>query len=147
MHIYHFALIAVALAFFFWELPLSTSKKAKALGIYLLYYFSYSLMRVFDIPPESYYIYYTETAVLSLFAAIALYNINNHAAICSCLLVFVNVFGAVLWWNYLPHISYDIISCLLLITQLVIIVKPQGAVNELFNRVFTHNTAKHRHHH
>lgn len=83
----------------------------------------------FIIPLSDIY-YYSGSALLNLGAGLSLHFINKNAAICSYLLVPLNVIGYLLWYKYYPPTIYDNIALLILVLQLVTLL-PKGALNGL----------------
>lgn len=106
----------------------------------LLAYLAYYVLLYIDIPASQYMHYYSLSAMLSLLCGMALQRCNIKAALCSYIMVFVNIFGAALWYNYREPCLYDTISALVLALQMILIT-PKGVINGL--RIYwQHITAK-----
>lgn len=74
--------------------------------------------------------YYSCSALLNLLTGMVLQLINKPAAICSYMLVHLNVLGFFLWYNYYPPDIYDNIAIVILVAQLILIL-PKGLINGL----------------
>lgn len=74
--------------------------------------------------------YYSCTSFLNLCVGLVLHHRNKCAAICSYSLIFVNLLGFFMWYQYLPPNIYDNISLFILIIQLITIT-PKGLLNGL----------------
>jgi len=74
--------------------------------------------------------YYSCASLLNLSVGFILHHKNKYAAICSYSLIFVNILGFFLWYQYLPPTIYDNISLVILIIQLITIT-PKGLLNGL----------------
>ena len=69
--------------------------------------------------------YYSCTATLNLFVGLVLHNRYKLAALCAYALVFANLYGFFIWYQYIDPVSYDIISGILLTAQLLFLL-PKG---------------------
>ena len=117
--------IIVLVLFMYWY-------KASSKGAFILMcgYFVYSLLVIYDIPAESYIYYYSCAALINLVVGYLLQRTNKLAAMCSYALVFINIYGSYLWYQYLPPDNYDNISLVVLLIQLITIT-PRGLINGL----------------
>ena len=77
--------------------------------------YSYSLM-VLDLHP---FYYYSICSLINLITGALLQDKYFKSAMCSYLLVFVNIYGYLIWYNYIPPISYDMLSAVVVIAQLI----------------------------
>lgn len=74
--------------------------------------------------------YYSCASLLNLIVGLILHHKNKLAAICAYSLIFVNLLGFYIWYQYLPSTIYDNISLVILIAQLITIL-PKGLLNGL----------------
>lgn len=81
-----------------------------------------------SIPPESYIVYYLLSALTNISVGFILHRKYNSTALCSYALTVADFYGAVIWYMYLPHYSYDSICFIILIIQLITII-PKGSIN------------------
>ncbi len=72
--------------------------------------------------------YYSCTATLNLLVGLILHRKYKYAAVCGYALVFVNLYGFFIWHQYISPVSYDIISGVVLIMQLLFLL-PSGVVD------------------
>jgi len=96
-------------------------KASKGAFVIFLGYVFFGLIVYIDIPAEDYSYYYVCTSFACLVVGYFLQRVNVFAAICSYSLVFVNVYGFFLWYNYLEHVSYDNICMFILLLQLLLV--------------------------
>lgn len=117
--------IIVLVLFMYWY-------KASSKGAFILLcgYFVYSLLVFIDIPADSYNYYYSCASFINLVVGYILQKHNKCAAVCSYALVFINIYGSYLWYQYLPPDNYDNISLVVLLIQLITIT-PRGLLNGL----------------
>jgi len=76
--------------------------------------------------------YYSIAASLNLIVGLVIHSRNKYAAMCSYSLIFVNVFGYFLWYQYYDPDIYDNISLSILALQIITIL-PKGLLNGLGN--------------
>ena len=91
--------------------------KPSRLGAFILLadqYVYYTL--VLDVP---FFYYYSICALINLITGAILQDKYFKSAMCSYLLVFVNIYGYLIWYNYIPPISYDMLSAVVVIAQLI----------------------------
>ncbi len=72
--------------------------------------------------------YYSCAATLNLFVGLILHRKYKYAALCGYALVFVNLYGFFIWYQYISPVSYDIISGVVLIMQLLFLL-PSGVID------------------
>ena len=123
MHTHKYIIMLVLFMYFY---------KASSKGAFIILcgYFVYSLLVIYDIPAESYIYYYSCASLINLVVGYFLHKVNKLAALCSYSLVFINIYGAYIWYQYLPHDNYDNISLVVLLVQLITIT-PRGLINGL----------------
>jgi len=88
---------------------------------------AYSIYQLYIVDLDAIY-YYSCASLLNLCVGLVLHHQNNSAAICSYSLIFVNMLGFFLWYQYLHPLVYDNISLVILIIQLIAIM-PKGLLN------------------
>jgi hypothetical protein len=104
-------------------LLLNKASKSDAFVLFV----AYSFYQLFIVDLGAIY-YYSCTSLLNLSVGLVLHHKNKYAAICSYSLIFVNILGFFLWYQYLPPTIYDNISLVILIIQLITIT-PKGLLN------------------
>ena len=118
MHTYQTIIIVLLICLLF--------VKASRYGAFILIttYFIYYLL----ISDLSAIYYYSCTATLNLFVGLILHRKYKYAALCGYALVFVDLYGFFIWHQYIGSVSYDIISGVVLIMQLLFLL-PNGVVD------------------
>jgi hypothetical protein len=96
--------------------------------IALLLYYAIGVAAYFVIDAEGYNKYYILMGCTTLIVGIAIQYEFKIAAMCSYLLVFVNVIGYYLWYKHYSHDLYEVISAIILITQFLSIL-PKALFN------------------
>lgn len=74
------------------------------------------LLFISDISAEA---YYSLSATINILAGFALHKKYKLSAICSYCLVFINIYGYGLWYLYYPPLSYDVVTSLVVVIQLI----------------------------
>lgn len=85
--------------------------------------------------------YYTGSALINMIIGLSLHFINRKAAMCSYILVPVNMFGFLIWYSYSPPDIYNYIAISVLIAQ-ILFVLPRG-IQDGLRRCYKHIMAKH----
>lgn len=122
MHSYHYFVLAALVVFSF-----NRASRFGALVLSCVTLINLLLVSS-SIPPESYIVYYLLSALTNISVGFILHRKYNSTALCSYVLVVADFYGAVIWYMYLPHYSYDSICFIILIIQLITI-RPKGSIN------------------
>ena len=114
--------------------------KASRVDAFILFC-AFSFYQLFVIPASDIY-YYSCASMLNLCVGLCLHHRNKIAASCSYSLVAINFIGFCIYHSGLSHGIYDIISLIILITQLVAIL-PRGLINGLrsYSKLFVASCA------
>ncbi|PHR55926.1 MAG: hypothetical protein COA43_14500 [Robiginitomaculum sp.] len=105
-------------------IALLTISKQRHEIIALLVYYAIGVAMYFIIDVESYNSYYVIMCISSLSLAVVIQDEFKFAALCSYLLIPINILGYFLWYKYYPHDLYSVLaSCLLIIQFLSILPK------------------------
>ena len=100
----------------------------KGAFILLMGYIFHEAVNLYGFSEDKYIYYYSVSMTINLIIGYLLQKHSLSAAICSYGLVFVNIYGALLWYAYLPHDAYDSIFAVILFIQLIVII-PIGVLN------------------
>ena len=124
-----YVLLYIAIVFASLVALLFIARQKIEIFVLLLYYAAGVLMSV-AINPINYNHYYVTMGTVSLAVGYIISYEFKVAAICSYLLVPINITGYLMWYKYYPHDLYNVIAAILLIIQFLSIL-PKALFNGL----------------